>query len=1092
MLNKIKTIHGAVGMTLALFMMGMANANPHAALKTLDQLDQTLTFTKESVEASVKGQLTGNPGDRFVLLGSPAVLTEFTGAGLELIDLPPLKKGTPARKGILIRPDEIALPIEQVFEFSFSYKSSIGGDMMGYKLPTSRAFVQKVVVKHSHKGFYAASSQAVSAEHRGNMSTLKLTPMAMPFIQLAAKRPDRSKQELKLFVDASQLYLPSLGVIDGIHHLSIRPTQGEVSQLVLDIPKGFTVGEVSGPVGQWQFDPSASKLTLPLTEKLTQAFDIKLKTQKSLSDLPTEAQLSGVSVQGAAGETGLLGLAFANEAQLEKAEAEKLSPINLADFPQMLPKGHQAAVQRAYRYGKDGGALKIRVAPVEAEVRVTTRQVLSVGDEQSVFSIKGQAEVSRTGIFTLSFPLPKGFEVESLTGERVGHWTEVSKEGGKGERQVVLHLKGKTLGTIDLNLTLATPTDKLIQRSEKGSSFTVPEVRFDEATRQSGELVINPARGIRLRTLERKNISEMDSRDMGGRINGSLAYRLLQEGWQLKLGVEQLDPWITGKVLHELIVREGQTKTNLTAHLLVEMASVRSVRFLLDGLSEEEKKTVRASGSAVSEIAPVPGSEDFWEVKFKRRIYGKTLVQIEYERTGERTEESETLREVSSPDLRQVSYYMVVRAGSRLELKPEKLSRGWQAIDWSSLPVVLRDARDRSTPTLSFRVNAPKSHLQLNVRRHAVADALKMRVEKAELTTVISPLGETLTGANLEVELVQRGSLRLSLPKGAELYNVFVNDRGTRIVREGNDYLFYIEPDATRTDDREMARVEFYYAMKGEAADKVRLLGPRMNLPLENIEWRVVTASDDQSLEDSSGDLQKIEEEVFSRMSKESYFSKLKGAKDARWASQMGKFKDVARYQAEGNVQKAEQVLNSLANQSDLDDASNEDARVQLDELQKKKVTLALQTRRQRIYLDNRLQDESFARNGELEIAANQNPLFAGDLNFKPNDISNLLMGNTQSENDVLKRIASRITAHQHASEPAPKNLTIDLPEESRVYTFKRTVQVKGDEALELNLDFADRIKRNSGGGGFLLGLIMAAALVITLIIARRHVIRVA
>ena len=170
----------------------------------------------------------------------------------------------------------------------------------------------------------------------------------------------------------------------------------------------------------------------------------------------------------------------------------------------------------------------------------------------------------------------------------------------------------------------------------------------------------------------------------------------------------------------------------------------------------------------------------------------------------------------------------------------------------------------------------------------------------------------------------------------------------------------------------------------------------------------------------------------------------------------MSKFSDVAHYQQIGDVMKAEQTLNSLVNVNELDAASNEDARVQLDELQKQKITLCLQTRRQRLYLDNRLQDDTLLRNSQLELAATQNPLINGETNFKPTEMSNLLLGNSQSENEVLNRIAARITAHQQSSEPAPKNIAVDLPEESRVYTFQRTVQVKGDEALELSLKFAN------------------------------------
>lgn len=1043
----------------------------------LDQLNQEIELAEERLTATVSGELTGKAGERFILLEQDAVLRDFSGEGLELIDLPSTSEEALPRKGILIKTGS---ETDQSYTFRFSYELPVEKNALTYRLPTAKASLQRVSVSHPFTGFYADSSRATSSTHGTGVSELHLMPTPRPVIKLHAQRPDPSTQERKFFLESHQLFLPSLGVMDGIHQLKVRPTQGEVTELELTIPEGFTVSEVVGPIGQWQYNPSTSRLTLPLLETFTKEFFLQIRTQKSLSGLPTETTLSGVSVLGAAGETGMLGLAFSDEAQLEKVEAsESLSTVSLKDFPPLLPEGSGATVQRVYRYGKDGGELTLRLAPVEAEVRVSTRSALSVGDEQSVYSIKASVAITRTGIFTLSFPLPEPFEVETLTGEQMSHWTEVTQEDGT--RQVIIHLKQKTLGTIDLSLTLSSLTDKLLTAGDGAETLSIPEVSLLEATRHSGELVITPDRGIRLRTLERKNISEIDSRDAGAKVKGSLAYRLLQKGWTLKLGVEQLDPWITGKLLHELIVREGQTKTLLAAQLQIEMASVRSVRFHLPNLTEEEKKTVRATGTAVSEITPVPDRDDLWELTFKRRMYGKTMVQIELDRTGERDGESETVSQITSPDLRAVTYYLSVRAGARLKLTPETLTRGWQPTDWSSLPVVLREARDRSTPSLTYRVNSPLTPLKLTIRRHAVAESLKMRVERADLTTIISPLGETLTGVKLAVELVQRDTLRLTLPEGADLYNVAVNDQGTRIVREGEDYLFYIQPDATLANKQEQAHVHFYYVMPGDQSRQLKLKGPRMNLPLENIQWRVFTASNDQQLKGYDGDLQQVEEQVYEEKNKESYISSLKSAKNARVQQNMSRFKDVAHYQNIGDIQRAEQVLNSLTNLGELDAASNEDARVQLDELQKKKVTLCLQTRRQRLYLDNRLQDDSLTRNDQLELAADRNPLIEGNLNFKPTEISNLLLGNSQSENEVLRRIAARITAHQHTSEPSPRHLAIDLPEESRVYTFQRTVQVMGEDALTLELKF--NTASTSAGDHKLLAFLIALGLLILLLL---------
>ena len=179
------------------------------------------------------------------------------------------------------------------------------------------------------------------------------------------------------------------------------------------------------------------------------------------------------------------------------------------------------------------GDLSLSVAPVAPEVRVTSKQVLSLGDERVMLGINLTAEISRAGLFKLeNFVLPAGFEVQSLSGPSLHHWSEITEDD---TRKVVMHLNGKTLGTqsFALSLTAATP--------DVESEWELPRVSLEEAVRQTGELIVQPATGIRLKTISKQNISEVDPRALGSATNGAVAYRLLQDDWRLSLGIEKLD-----------------------------------------------------------------------------------------------------------------------------------------------------------------------------------------------------------------------------------------------------------------------------------------------------------------------------------------------------------------------------------------------------------------------------------------------------------------------------------------------------------------------------------------------------------------------
>ncbi len=61
--------------------------------------------------------------------------------------------------------------------------------------------------------------------------------------------------------------------------------------------------------------------------------------------------------------------------------------------------------------------------------------------------------------------------------------------------------------------------------------------------------------------------------------------------------------------------------------------------------------------------------------------------------------------------------------------------------------------------------------MQVKVRRHSLAEALKLSVRNGRMTTILSPLGDQLTSVDLTMEVVQRSSLTVGLPEGGDLFN---------------------------------------------------------------------------------------------------------------------------------------------------------------------------------------------------------------------------------------------------------------------------------------------------------------------------------
>jgi hypothetical protein len=111
---------------------------------------------------------------------------------------------------------------------------------------------------------------------------------------------------------------------------------------------------------------------------------------------------------------------------------------------------------------------------------------------------------------------------------------------------------------------------------------------------------------------------------------------------------------------------------------------------------------------------------------------------------------------------------------------------------------------------------------------------------------------------------------------------------------------------------------------------------------------------------------------------------------------------------------------------------------------------LGLNTRRQKLYLDNALPEEALA-DAPLASAARSNPLLQGQADIAPAQMEQILQGNSLEEAGALRRLAERI--EQLAAELAPRAVTPTLPQSGSAVVFARGLQVDGARPLQLGIE---------------------------------------
>ncbi|NQW99450.1 hypothetical protein HQ447_02235, partial [bacterium] len=1024
-----------------------ARAAEMPGLKPAESMIQDWQIRDGRLRGTLDVKLRAETGERFLLLRPPAVLSGFEGAGLRVVVAP--LEGESAY--FLVAETAGRLTGKATFEMPLADPQN------GWELPGGPAALRQVSVRWDQAGweFFSpgaarvAALEGLAAGESG--AVLVLGPADPVTIQARPKQRDVGSEETRFFAEVSNLYLPGPGVVNGRHRVSIRPAQGRVSALVMTVPDGFTVSDVvDGPVGSWRFDPAKRELRVPIEPAQDQAFAFTVETQRGAGTLPMDLALEPLRVTGAAGEIGFFALAFGEDAQPESIAVEGLSRVNPEDFDaKLLPrdKGGNplALLQHAFRYGTGKVEAQVKVAAVAPELRAESWQLVSLGEDRLVVSTDLAVTITRSGVFRLAVEVPEGLEIETATGEGLSHWTE-GKIGA--QRVITLHLTGKTMGRREFNLTL---TGRPPGAQEK---WQVPRLALREASRETGVVTIVPERGLQVRAVERKNVSQLDPRALAEAPKesaraaarpGALAYRLLQSDWSLGLAISRLDPWVTAQVFHEVTLREGQALSRVAIGYKIENAALKSLRVRIPGLDAAAAATVRANGAAVADLVPVDGQPDLWEIRFQRGVAGETRVELEYQRAS-KDEGAELIQPLVLEQVRQLAYFVAIRAGGRLELETGALPRGWQRADWAVVQSSLGQVAGNVAPLMAFRVADPEGPLPVILKRHQLADLQKLRVSEGALTTLMSPTGDALTAVDLKMRVVGKGTLRLRLPQGASLFNVLVNDEGATLVREGDEWLFYVfpSPEASRP-----GTVRFVYSA-GTAKGK-RLEGPILNVPMENLTWRVLVP-EGWRMTDHGGDFDLKQQAAMGSFKLEDYQSFVQVKKDSDSKSAVALLDQANSWLQAGDQEKASQAFSNAVRSNQLDAASGEDARVQLRQLKTQQAVLGLNTRRQKLTIDNRGATPQ-APNAQLDRAVEANPVLRGGSNYDPKQFERFLEGNTADENAALKEIANRIVTQQLAAEPAPVALDVTLPERGTVLTFGRSVQVDGQRPMAITLD---------------------------------------
>ena len=191
--------------------------------------------------ATAKIHWQAERGETLPLLFEPAVLTHVNYPKSLKLEASPAGSRSAQQ---LVAQSGGAFDIEVQYQLQITKHDTDNG----FTLPVTSGLINRATLSLVNLNVDVYSPQAVSVQRStagsNTVAALVLTP-GSAWIGWKPRSRDVKDEKPVFYAELSQLCVPSAGVVEGAQQVSIRPAQGELGELIFNVPAGATITDVT-------------------------------------------------------------------------------------------------------------------------------------------------------------------------------------------------------------------------------------------------------------------------------------------------------------------------------------------------------------------------------------------------------------------------------------------------------------------------------------------------------------------------------------------------------------------------------------------------------------------------------------------------------------------------------------------------------------------------------------------------------------------------------------------------------------------------------------------------------------------------------
>lgn len=636
-----------------------------------------------------------------------------------------------------------------------------------------------------------------------------------------------------------------------------RVAQGQLTELLFDLPDANVVSVVGDDIQDWRIDstdPARPQLRVQLARPRRDEYRLGVVCERPLAAFPCQADLPVLVPLNVIRAGGSLLLGTDSAVKIQVAASTGLTQIDPSAFPRApavdssVPRPIPARGLFAWQYAAVPYELKLAADNIASAVHADINLLLRVADGVAVAEASIQLDIRDAPAreIRIAIPVDPRWSVVSVAGRQFSE-SDVDTRTIGDVREIVIPLRepieGQALVTVRLEASLASLGDR----------FDVPSFTVADTRAVRGTLVVAAEQGVRLMPDEATELNDIHTASAPFKAEGAqLAYRFRDATWKLGIQLEYAQSAIHSEVFHLVSIGPGVVYVSAAVSGHVSGAPVQTLRFSVP---------VSIQGLDVTGVGidSWSRSNDVCTVRLANRVLGDFTILLSYDHpvAYDNAElvvgEIETLDTASELGFIAIATSAPLRVDESAQLPPaliriprDEIPAGYAAT--VTAPVVGAWKYIRKPHAASLRLTALDSHRPID----QVVDYLA-------LSSTIGRDGESVTRATWQVKNTSRQYLEIQLPPGATAWSVRQAATADTPMRDlpaqqTNDRLLI--PVERPRDPNQSVPIEVVYAQPAAHPRRfgtVTLAAPRLpDAPITFATWEV-TVSDRAALGRAAG-----------------------------------------------------------------------------------------------------------------------------------------------------------------------------------------------------------------------------------------------